>query len=78
MEYNKVRKENKEMAHTDSFYRKMAAVFFALCLYLMGVIACHFDEIGAPWNFIAILTLGVCNGLLSIYFYGDPETEDGK
>ena len=72
------KKHTNQKSHSDIFYRKMAAMLFAATMYLMILVADNFDEISRPWNYMAALTLAICNGLLTLYFFGDPEKEEEK
>lgn len=78
MTNNEKQHSNQKSQLSEVFYRKMAAVLFAATMYLMILVADDFEEISAPWNYIAALTLAICNGLLTLYFFGDPEKEDEK
>lgn len=73
---NNKKQQNQKSQLSEVFYRKMAAVLFALTMYLMILVADDFEEISAPWNYMAALTLAICNGLLTLYFYGDPEEDE--
>ena len=67
---------DKHSQYSDVNDRKMAALLFAATMYLMMLVVANFEKISAPWNYIAALTLAICNGLLSLYFYGDPEEDE--
>lgn len=75
---NNKRQQNQKSQLSEVFYRKIAAVLFAATMYLMILVADDFEEISAPWNYIAALTLAICNGLLTLYFFGDPEKDEEK
>ena len=69
------KKKNKSQFR-DVLYNTIAVMMAIACIYLQLFVSTHLEDIDTPLNYIAFMTLIICNGLLAVYFFGKPEKSD--
>lgn len=74
----KEEKKKSKSQFRDGFYTTIAVTMAIVCIYLQLFVSTHLENIDTPWNYIAYMTLIICNGLLAVYFFGKPEKDNKK
>ena len=73
-------KEKSSRENLGKLFYDLAKTSYAamVCIYLQLFVSTHLEDIDTPWNYIAYMTLIICNGLLAVYFFGKPEKDNNK